>query len=492
MPRHFILSISLLMAPLLYAEETSIPLGGGVDLSVVRIESGIFRQGSPDSETGRGPDEAQREVILTRSFFLGKYPVTRGQFARFVAESHYATEAEKGTSGGFGWDGSKVVQRKDFNWKNPGFPQTDNDPVVIVTWNDANAFISWLSKKAGAKFELPTEAQWEFASRAGKTTPFGDADSADAVAWYKGNAGNSTHPVGQKQLNAWGLGDMHGNVWEWCADWYAPYDPTPQTDPMQDNSKPSDKPRRVLRGGSWLKDPLGCRAAARFRNDPQSRNPDNGFRVMAYSLATGEPVERASTPRPPAASLEHRQATSSVPEQSSQTHRPVVKVNPSTGNSLAGAFGFLGCTCAGFFILFFFIRRAFRGGGSTLVPPVIPSINTGSPLMRPTGAAPRARIVDDGFWIEGGNATVGSTLKCRYTVGGTPQTSNLVYDGRVGGQFVFTGQKPENVSITVIPAGAMGLADDDDDAFQRERDRQRREQEEEDRRRRNQSSHSAY
>src|SRR5262249_28038373 len=158
----------------------------GVDLTVVRIEPGQYQQGSQESETGRGPDEKRRNVTISKTFYLGKSPVTRGQFARFVADTGFRTEAEKGNSGGFGYENGKLVQRKEFTWRTPGFSQTDNDPVVTVTWNDAQAFLNWLSRKTGSKFELPSEAQWEYACRAGTDTPYAGAVSADEVAWHKG------------------------------------------------------------------------------------------------------------------------------------------------------------------------------------------------------------------------------------------------------------------------------------------------------------------
>ncbi len=171
-----------------------VDLGGGQTLEAVRIAPGRFQQGSPADEAGRGADETQRNVTLTRAFFLGKYPVTRGQFARFVSESGYRTEAEIGPSGGFGWDGAKLTQRKDFTWKNPGFAQTDTHPVTVVTCKDADAFLRWLSRKSGRTFALPGEAQWEYAARSG------GAPALDA--WHKDNSGNSTHPVGEKAVNA--------------------------------------------------------------------------------------------------------------------------------------------------------------------------------------------------------------------------------------------------------------------------------------------------
>lgn len=496
------------------AQETTLPLGGGIDLTVVRIEAGSFQQGSPDGEAGRGADETRRPVTLTRPFYLGKSPVTRGQFARFAAETNFRTEAEKGNSGGFGYENGKLVQNKKYTWRTPGFEQTDNDPVVIVTWQDAQAFLTWLSRKTGSKFELPSEAQWEYASRAGTETPYAAGTTADEVAWHKGNAGLRTHPVGEKAANAWGLTDMLGNVWEWCSDWYAPYAPGAQTDPVQTNSNLSDKPRRVLRGGSWLKDPSGVRVAARFRNDPQSRNPDNGFRVMTYALDVTAALERLSAPpapaapAPPAVSLQ-AQDTAPAHEPSHQTHQPSMPSHrSSSGNEvkvLSKAYGFLGCSCIAFVVLLFFIRRIFRGGGSTGSTPSFEIPRAGAPPIPPRqgggGTAPRSRIVDDGFWVEGGNLPAGTPIKCRYVVGGATREGDLVYEARPGGQFVYTGQRPSSVSIIVVGAagagaamGAMGSSMFDDDDEERRR-RQLREEEEERRRRRRErddDSHSAY
>src|SRR6266511_194941 len=137
MLRHTLPVAAFAAASLAFAEETTLPLGGGADLTVVRIEPGLFQQGSHEGETGRVPDETRHYVSISRAFYLGKSPVTRGQFARFVSDTNYQTEAEKGSSGGFGYENGKLEQRKEYTWRTPGFSQTDNDPVVIVTWNDA-------------------------------------------------------------------------------------------------------------------------------------------------------------------------------------------------------------------------------------------------------------------------------------------------------------------------------------------------------------------
>ncbi len=170
------------------------------------------------------------------------------------------------------------MQRKEFNWKNPGYKLQDDCPVTMLTYDDVFAFVFWLNdnEKAGRTFTLPTEAQWEYACRAGTTTPYysgAEEDDLKAIGWYAGNSDNSAHPVGKKKPNAFGLYDMSGNVFEWCRDWYGPYGDD-ATDPLQTSQKLSDKPRRVIRGGSWIKAahllPLGRPLAQRCQ-EPQRR-----------------------------------------------------------------------------------------------------------------------------------------------------------------------------------------------------------------------------
>jgi len=438
--------------------ETRIDLGGGVGMEFVRIEPGSFQQGSREGDPQGGKDEIPRTVTLTRSFYLGKFPVTRGQFARFVSEAHYRTEAEAGPSGGFGWDGAKLTQRADFNWKNPGFPQTDAHPVTLVTYNDAQAFLKWLSRKAGHAFVLPSEAQWEYACRAGSTTAYANGNEAARVAdiaWFRANAGMSTHPVGDKPLNAWNLGDLPGNVWQWCEDWYAPYSDGTVQDPLQKQPNLSDKPRRVLRGGSWLRPASDLRSAARYRNDPASRNADNGFRVMSFDDLTAAPAAAAaSAPPKPAPLVESPGRVESdhiepifpagMEAAAVSSHLPVPHhdvMHLLLKTVIIGAF-FLVILV----VLIAIVRALTRGGGTSVSPGNMASTSSG-PV--------RTRVVDDGFWIESPGLPAGSVVDCRYVVNGNPMDSAVTFQGASGGQFVFTGSRPSSVSIVVRPMGGI-------------------------------------
>ncbi|WP_437324623.1 formylglycine-generating enzyme family protein [Sorangium sp. So ce381] len=395
---------------------------GGVQLELVLVKAGRFRQGSPPAEAGRSDDEAVRDVTLGRDFYLGKFPVTVGQFARFAAETGYRTEAEVGASGGFGFDGKGLSQRKEFTWKTPGFPQTDVHPVTLVTFKDAGEFTRWLTQKTGRAFDLPTEAQWEYADRAGTQTRFyaGDNDSAAAaIGWFKANAGSGTRPVGQKQPNAFGLHDMSGNVYEWCRDWYGPYAPGPAVDPEQTAPPAGDKPRRVLRGGSWLKDAKHLRAAARYRNDPGSRNADNGFRVVAALSASAPAVAPGPTP-PPA-------ATAQAPRSSSWSTAAMVGFvggGVVLASAVVGLIGLLVHRAVG--------RRPMAGG-----PPGV--------TFRPQG---------DGFWLHAPPHLHGSVLHYRCLVKGAMRRASVPIEPGPRGQFVYTGGVPSAVEVEQIGAAA--------------------------------------
>ncbi|MGI8604143.1 MAG: formylglycine-generating enzyme family protein [Verrucomicrobiales bacterium] len=444
-----VLLISVGLSWLSRADELRLDLGGAANLSLRLIQPGTFTRGSPPTDAGRSADETPHEVTLTQPFYVGIWPVTVGQFGRFAVETRYRTEAEIGTSGGFGWDGAQIVQKREFTWRNPGFPQNADHPVTLVTWNDAREFCRWLSRKSGRQLTLPTEAQWEFACRAGTTTayPTGeDAAAADRWAWHKGNSGAATHPCGQKEANAWGLFDMGGNAWEWCEDWFGPYPPGPATDPLQTDPNLSDKPRRVLRGGSWLKDAAACRSAARFRNDPRSRNADNGFRVVTLTLETPLPSDLAA--QGPDTAQTEQGPTHQPPNQLPAAPSPTAPSPPSEGFSFSG----LLCPIAGigFIILVALIAIAKmkgRGTGVAASPKTMPMSESA------VGTTVRTRLVNDGFWIQ---ATVppGTPIAWRCEAGGKVHEATIAYQPGPQGQFVFIGQQP--IKASALVAGTIG------------------------------------
>jgi formylglycine-generating enzyme required for sulfatase activity len=271
-----------------------------IAMKLTLIPAGTFLMGSPEGE-GDTEEHPQHEVRITQPFYLGATEVTRGQFRLFVDETGYKTEAEKDGKGGYGWnEGSKSAEQNPrFTWQSPGFEQTDEHPVVNVSWNDAQEFITWLSQKEGKTYRLPTEAEWEYACRAGSRTAYfcgDDPEGLAAVANIADGTGKekypqrtwsiaardgyvNTAPVGRFRSNAFGLYDMLGNVWEWCQDEHngAYYKESPVDDPPG----PSGAWYRVLRGGSWLDEPRLCRSANRAGRAPGDRNSVMGFRLAA-------------------------------------------------------------------------------------------------------------------------------------------------------------------------------------------------------------------
>jgi formylglycine-generating enzyme required for sulfatase activity len=243
----------------------------GIDL--VSMPAGEFHMGSDrDDKDAFDVEKPRHKVRITRPFYLGKYKVTVGQFKRFVAATGYQTEAEKA---GDLW-----------TWEKPGFQrgfdQTDEHPVVCVSWNDADAFCRWLAQATGAPVRLPREAEWEYSCRAGTATKFSFGDNEMDLgdyAWYSANSGGGgTHPCGLKKPNAFGLYDMHGLAWEWCADGKRTYRDQEETDPEGPMGAGAS---RVIRGGSWGNVPQACRAANRADYAPSVHWGRCGFRVLA-------------------------------------------------------------------------------------------------------------------------------------------------------------------------------------------------------------------
>jgi formylglycine-generating enzyme required for sulfatase activity len=272
-------------------------------IKLKRIPAGEFLMGSPEGE-GDGDEHPRHRVEITRPFYLGVTEVTRGQFRRFVDEAGYRTEAERDGAGGWGWNEAvgKFEQDPKYTWQNPGFKQTDEHPVVNVSSNDAVAFCEWLSRQEGANYRLPTEAEWEYACRAGTTTEYSCGDDPEGLA-AMGNIADGTAkakypnrttiaardgfiytaPVGRYDPNAWGLYDMHGNVWEWCSDGFAAdyY----QSSPVDDPQGAAGAPIRVIRGGGWSSEPHGVRSADRSWDAPGFRSTSMGFRLARVQSA---------------------------------------------------------------------------------------------------------------------------------------------------------------------------------------------------------------
>ncbi len=253
---------------------------------MVRIPPGRFLMGSPTTEERwkeyDGREEPQHEVRIDYAFELGKYEVTVDEFAAFVADSkHDAGDSD------YAWDGKeyRYAPRPAWHdpgqgWRAPGFTQTGKHPVCSVNWNDAQAYVAWLNAKldldrGSSAYRLPSEAEWEYACRAGTTTPFSfGATISTAQANY---CRDETTPVGSFPANAFGLHDMHGNVREWCEDaWHASYRGAPHDGAAW---LTVDAWSRILRGGSWDDDPHDLRSACRERNSPDDRDFRNGFRV---------------------------------------------------------------------------------------------------------------------------------------------------------------------------------------------------------------------
>lgn len=439
--RMLIVSVVVVRLGLAAESNLRLDLGSGISVDLVLIPAGEFTQGSPAEEPGRGADETARLVRISKEYYISRTSITRAQWERFVAETGYRSEAETGTSGGFGWDGKALVQKKQFTWRTPGFAQTADHPVCMVTFPDAEAFCNWLSRKGKRKTTLPTEAQWEYACRAGSTTPWhagSTPEACDLIAWHKANSGDGTRPVNAKQANAWGL-VIGGNVSDWCLDWYAPYGAGPVTDPRQDNPNLSDKPRRVLRGGSWLREPKNTRSAARYRVDPRSRNADIGFRVLCSAEADSPPpTPTAELPLPPKVEVEPGDHPTLPPVVQQEIPMPS-NIRPGSGGSslFEGMRGLL-CLLIPVGVIIVFIKLLVSHGRKNTNAFV-------SPLPEPAKRPP-VRKVDDGFWIDG-DWEYGSMLRLSYMIEGVETVQELAYRPGNEGQFVFTGRRPDSVRI---------------------------------------------
>jgi formylglycine-generating enzyme required for sulfatase activity len=222
----------------------------GVELAMILVPGGKFKMGSPEGE-GNDNERPQHDATVP-SFYIGKYQVTQEQWQAVMGN-------------------------------NPSVFKGDNLPVENVSWNDAREFCKKLSQITGKEYRLPSEAEWEYACRAGTTGDY--AGKLDEMAWYEDNSEKKTHPVGLKKPNAFGLYDMHGNVWEWCEDvWHKNYDGAPIDGSAWVSG--GDSNRRRLRGGSWHYVAFLCRSACRLNLHPGNRGSSLGFRVVVSVART--------------------------------------------------------------------------------------------------------------------------------------------------------------------------------------------------------------
>jgi formylglycine-generating enzyme required for sulfatase activity len=285
-------------------------------MKLVKIPAGEFMMGSaePASELAKAypqyemkrfdfTDEGPvHKVKISKAFWMGETEVTRAQFQKYLELSGHKTDAETHGKGGWGYDAEKhefVGRDVKYSWKNPGFEQGGDHPVVNVSWHDAIRFCQWLSEREGHKYRLPTEAEWEYACRGGTRTRYFngddpeallkiantfDADTAENFPKWNAFALNGrdgykfTAPVAKFAPNPFGLYDMHGGVWEWCSDWYGEdyYAKSPEADPQG----PAEGRLKVRRGGSWHTWSLYARASFRNWNTPSTRYVLVGFRIV--------------------------------------------------------------------------------------------------------------------------------------------------------------------------------------------------------------------
>ena len=260
---------------------------GGHGPQLVVVPAGSYQMGSPASEERRlNMEGPEHRVTIGQAFAVGVYEVTVGEYGRFVGATGHA-----GGTSCYVWEGGGWEARAGRSWRNPGFRQTERDPVVCVNWRDARAYVAWLSRETREAYRLPSEAEWEYVARARSTTARYWGESEAGQCRYANGADSSwasegancddghhrTAPVGSSRPNAFGLYDVLGNVWEWTQDcWNASYGGAPRDGRAWEGGECG---RRVLRGGSWLSRPGVLRSANRGSGTAGIRDSDAGFRI---------------------------------------------------------------------------------------------------------------------------------------------------------------------------------------------------------------------
>ena len=240
-----------------HGESVTIILPGGASMVMIYCGPAEFAMGSPMSEWGRSDDENLHRVRLSKGYWLGKYEVTQKQWQSVMNA-------------------------------NPSAIKGDDLPVGNVSWNDCENFVNAINASGGILARLPTEAEWEYACRAGAKESYAGEGGINNMGWYEGNSRSRIQPVGKKAANDWGFHDMHGNVWEWCSDWYEPCQDASALDPLG----PEIGSRRVLRGGSSFDDAKLCRSAYRYRFAPDASNENFGLRLCCSYISQNRIVSQ--------------------------------------------------------------------------------------------------------------------------------------------------------------------------------------------------------
>ncbi|MEK8017544.1 MAG: formylglycine-generating enzyme family protein, partial [Candidatus Parabeggiatoa sp.] len=249
---------------------------GSLGPEMVVIPAGTFRMGDIQG-VGFSNQQPVHEVSVAR-FAMGRYEVTVGEFRQFVEATGYKTDAEKGDGCYVGFN-----KQKELNWHNPSFSQTNNQPVICVSWNDVTAYAEWLSEQTGQQYRLPTEAEWEYAARAGTETKYwwGDEMGSNNANCRNSSCDDSfkyTAPVGSFEPNPFGLFDVSGNVWEWtCSEYEKKYSGKEQS--CLNKSEANDGSLFVLRGGSWSNGAMRRRSASRDGDQRSFRDSIYGARL---------------------------------------------------------------------------------------------------------------------------------------------------------------------------------------------------------------------
>ncbi|MFO0665008.1 MAG: SUMF1/EgtB/PvdO family nonheme iron enzyme [Polyangiaceae bacterium] len=412
----------------------------GTKIELVRVAPGSFLQGSDPSAKSRKDDETPRIVTMTHEYFLAKTETTVAQYRAFVTATGYRTEAEKGESGGFGWEDGRLVQKPAYTWKSPGFAQADDFPVVLVTYADAEAFTQWASRLSKTTVRLPTEAEWEFAASDRGAFVNVDPSRLPPLGTFARKEGPTR--VRSRAPNALGIFDLGGNAAEWCSDFYGPRTNSAAKDPSVATAPSDPSPaRRLLKGGSFRTTVASGRPAARDRSTPGSRNADNGFRILVDVL----------NERPTANAIAN--STSDIPPLTEQAPKVAAASETNSAYYLA------------------MIPAALVGIGLWLVTKLFRK-NT----RTHHGNGMFTTLRNDGFLFSAQGMPPDAQLEYQARVRGVIVRDRFLRGPSPTGTFVFTGAPPTELMVRLLHPGTRAAAGSyrqqdgstfDDDAYRR-------------------------